>query len=31
MKYLKKEVMTILSDRKKVISADIIRSKNLFD
>lgn len=31
MKYLKKEVMNILSDRRKVIAATRIQSKTLFD
>ena len=31
MKYLKKEVMSILSDRRKVIAATRIQSQSLFD
>ena len=31
MKYLKQEIINILADRRKVIQADIVRSKGLFD
>lgn len=31
MKYLKQEIINILADRRRVINADIVRSKTLFD
>lgn len=31
MKYLKQDIINILADRRKVIQADIVRSKSLFD
>lgn len=31
MKYLKEEIINILNDRRKVINADIVRSKGLFE
>ena len=31
MKYLKQDIINILADRRKVIQADIVRNKSLFD